>query len=93
MPVVQATIDKTKNHYAIAFAFRPGESGMRYSYELPYAGNAATVKLPTVYPGARLLVLAPPTVQITGEGLEPGGQEQGMNIYGRERVPANTVLR
>src|SRR6202040_1451408 len=50
MPVVQATIDKTKNHYAIAFAFRPGESGVRYSYELPYAGNTATVKLPTVYP-------------------------------------------
>jgi len=92
MPVVQATIDKTKNHYAIAFAFRPGESGMRYSYELPYAGNATTLKLPTVYPGARLLVLAPPTVQISGEGLQPGGQEQGMNIYGRESIPANTVL-
>jgi hypothetical protein len=92
MPVVQATIDKTKNHYAIAFAFRPGESGMRYSYELSYAGNATTLKLPTLYPGARLLVLAPPTMQISGEGLEPGGQEQGMNIYGRAGVPANTVL-
>jgi hypothetical protein len=92
MPVVQATIDKTKNRYAIAFAFRPGESGMRYSYELPYAGNATTVKLPTVYPGARLLVLAPPTMQISGEGLEPGGQEQGMNIYGRNGVPANTIF-
>jgi hypothetical protein len=92
MPVKQATIDKTKNRYAIAFAFRPGESGMRYSYELPYAGHAATLKLPTVYPGARLLVLAPPTVQISGEGLEPGGQEQGMSIYGRAGVPANTVL-
>jgi hypothetical protein len=73
MPVVQATIDKNKNHYAIAYAFRPGENGMRYSYELPYPGNATTVKLPTVYPGARLLVLAPPTMQVSGEGLEPGG--------------------
>jgi hypothetical protein len=92
MPVVQATIDKTKNHYAIAFAFRPGESGMRYSYELPYPGNATTLKLPTVYPGARLLVLAPPTMQIGGEGLEPGGQEQGMNIYGRSGLPARTLF-
>ena len=92
MPVVQATIDKTKSRYAIAFAFRPGESGMRYSYELPYAGNRTTLKLPTVYPGARLLVLAPPTMQISGEGLEPGGQEQGMSVYGRNGVPANTVL-
>ncbi len=89
MPVVQATIDKTKNRYAIAFAFRPGESGVRYSYELPYAGNTATVKLPTVYPGAKLLVLAAPSVQVSGEGLEPGGLEQGMNIYGRDSVPAN----
>jgi hypothetical protein len=92
MPVVQATIDKNKNKYAIAFAFRPGESGVRYSYELPYAGNSTTLNLPTVYPGARLLVLAPPTMQISGEGLQPGGQEQGMTIYGREGVPAGTVL-
>jgi hypothetical protein len=92
MPVVQATIDKTKNHYAIAYAFRPGESGVRYSYELPYAGNAATLKFPTMYPGAKLLVLAAPTMQISGEGLEPGGQEQGMNIYGREGLPANSVF-
>jgi len=91
MPVVQAAIDKTKNHYAIAFAFRPGESGMRYSYELPYAGNAATVKLPTIYPTAKLLVLAPPSVQVTGDGLEPGGQEQGMNVYGRGAIPASAL--
>jgi len=91
MPVVQAAIDKTKNHYAIAFAFRPGESGMRYSYELPYGGNAATLKLPTIYPTAKLLVLAPPSVQVTGEGLEAGGQEQGMTVYGRGAIPANTL--
>jgi hypothetical protein len=92
MPVVQATIDKPKNHYAVAFAFRPGENGVRYSYELPYAGNTAAVKLPTLYPGAKLLVLAAPSVQISGDGLEPGGQEQGMNIYGREGLPANNLF-
>jgi hypothetical protein len=92
MPVVQATIDKTKDRYAIAFAFRPGESGVRYSYELPYAGNSTVLKLPTMYPKARLLVLAPPTMQVSGDGLQPGGQEQGMNIYGRDGVPAGSVL-
>ncbi len=92
MPVVQATIDKTKNKYAVAFAFRPGESGVRYSYELPYTGNTATVKLPTVYPGAKLLVLGAPTLQITGDGLEPNGQEQGMNIYGRGALEAGTLF-
>jgi hypothetical protein len=91
MPVVQATIDKSKNRYAVAYAFRPGENGVRYSYQLPYAGNTAALKLPTVYPGAKLLVVAPPGVQISGDGLQAGGQEQGMNVYGRDSVAAGTA--
>ena len=31
---------------------------------LPYAGNTASIKLPTVYPDAKLLVLGAPTLQI-----------------------------
>ena len=92
MPVVQLPIDKKKNHYSIAFAFRPGQNSVRYSYELPYPGNAATVNIPTIYPGGRLLVVAPPSVQINGDGLAPGGQEQGMNLYGRQDVPAGTIV-
>jgi hypothetical protein len=92
MPVVQLPIDKKNNRYSIAFAFRPGENSVRYSYELPYTGNAATVKIPTIYPGGRLLVVAPPSVQISGDGLAPGGQEQGMNLYGRQDVPAGTLV-
>jgi hypothetical protein len=92
MPVVQATIDRGKSRYAVAFAFRPGESGVRYSYKLPYPGNTATVKIPTVYPGGRLLVVAPPAVQVSGDGLAPAGQEQGMSIYERAVVPANTTI-
>src|SRR6267378_251096 len=92
MPVMQVPIDKKNNHYSIAFAFRPGDNSVRYSYELPYTGNAATVKIPTIYPGGRLLVVAPPSVQISGEGLTPGGQEQGMNLYGRQDVPAGTLV-
>jgi len=92
MPVMQVPIDKKNNHYSIAFAFRPGENSVRYSYELPYTGNAATVKIPTIYPGGRLLVVAPPSVQISGDGLTPGGQEQGMNLYGRQDVPAGTLV-
>ena len=92
MPVTQAPIDKGKNKYSVAFAFRPGENGVRYSYELPYAGNAATIKIPTVYPGARLVVVAPPSVQITGDGLQPNGQEQGMNVYSRDGLAANSTM-
>jgi hypothetical protein len=92
MPVAQLPIDKKNNHYSIAFAFRPGESSVRYSYELPYAGNTAIVKIPTLYPGGRLLVVAPPSMQVSGDGLAPGGQEQGMNLYGRQDVPAGTLV-
>jgi hypothetical protein len=92
MPVVQAPIDKGKGHYAIAFAFRPGESDVRLSYELPYPNDSATVKIPTTYGGGRLLVVVPPTVKLTGDGLQMAGQEQGMNIYERGAVAAGTVV-
>src|ERR1700693_4248899 len=93
MPVVQAPIDKGKGHFAIAFAFRPGENTVRYSYEIPYPNNTAAVKIPaSAYAAHRLLVVAPPSVQIAGEGLQAGGQEQGMAIYGRENLAANTTL-
>jgi hypothetical protein len=92
MPVVQLPIDKNRNRYSIAFAFRPGANSVRYSYELPYPGNAATIKIPAIYPGSRLLIAAPPSVQISGDGLTPDGQEQGMSLYGRPDVPAGTVV-
>lgn len=92
MPVVQAPIDRGKNKYSVAYAFRPGENGVRFSYELPYTGNAASVKLPTVYPQARLVVVAPPTVQVTGDGLQSNGQEQGMSLYSRDGLAANSTL-
>lgn len=92
MPVVQAPIDKGKGRYAIAFAFRPGESDVRLSYELPYGGNAATVNIPTTYGGGRLLLVAPPSVKLSAEGLQMAGQEQGMNVYERAMVAAGTVL-
>jgi hypothetical protein len=92
MPVVQAPLDKGKGKYAIAYALRPGQNTMRYSYEVPYPGNTTTVKLATIYPAERLLVVASPSMQISGDGLESGGQEQGMSVYGRENLPANNVM-
>ncbi len=93
MPVVQAPIDKSNGHFAIAYAFRPGENTVRYSYELPYPNNTALIKIPpSAYLAKRLLVVAPPTVLVSGDGLQSGGQEQGMSIYGRENVAANSTV-
>lgn len=92
MQVVQSPIDKNYNRYAIAFAFRPGQSVVRYSYELPYPGNSTTIKIPTVYSQARFLVVAPPSVQVSGDSLTPSGQQQGMNLYDRHDVPVGTLV-
>lgn len=92
MPVVQATIDRGKNKYAIAYAFRPGENGVRLSYELPYADNRATVRLPAVYAGGRLLLVAPPGVDVRAEGLQAAGSEQGMNVYTSDTLAAGKAM-
>jgi Carboxypeptidase regulatory-like domain len=90
MPVTQGTIDKGKNQMAIAFPFRPGESGIRISYTLPYSGNHAAVRSISPYNIQQLFVGAPPSVQISGEGLSPAGQNQGFNVYTRGGVSPNS---
>ena len=92
MAVTQASIDKGKGRFAIAFPFRPGQTNVRLSYGLPYTNNAATVKLPATYPGAKILVVVPPGITVTGDGLAAAGQEQGMMVYTHDALPAKGVL-
>ena len=92
MDVPQASIDKGKGLYAIAYAFRPGETNIRLSYELPYPGNSANVKLPAVYAGVRMLLVAPPGVTLTGDGISAAGQEQGMNVFLHAALAAKASL-
>jgi len=92
MPVVQGTIDKGKNQMAIAFPFRPGESGVRLSYKLPYPGNKVTLRNNVPYATGRFIIAAPPSVQISGDGLSSAGQDQGFSVYVRESVPANSPV-
>lgn len=89
MPVIQSTMEKGKGVQAIAFAFRPGESEIRVSYKLPYAGNHAKFKVASRYPISRQAVFAAPSVQVSADGFSPAGQEQGLNAYMREDVAAN----
>jgi hypothetical protein len=92
MPVMQQTIDKGKNQMAVAFPFRPGESGVRFSYKLPYANNQATIQNVALYPSEKLIIAAPPSVQISGAGIVSAGQDQGMAIYTRDNVAANEPI-
>lgn len=90
MPVIQTPIDKGKNREAIAFPFRPGDSGVRMSYKIPYANNQTKLTFVSPYAADRLGIFVPPTVQVSGDGLSPAGQEQGLNVYMRQSVAANT---
>jgi hypothetical protein len=92
MPVVQGTITKGTNRYAIAFPIRPGESGVRISYQLPYAEARATLRLSSLYGAGQILVAAPPSVRIAGAEFQPAGSEQGFNLYSRQGLARGTTF-
>jgi hypothetical protein len=93
MPVVQSAIDKDKNQKAITYAFRPGDSGVRVAYQVPYPGNQTKLNIVSPYAAGRLAVFAPATVQVSGGGFAPAGKEQGFSVYMRESVAANTPIQ
>jgi hypothetical protein len=93
MPVVQGTIDRGPNHYAIAFAFQPGDNGVRISYEIPYGSNSASLALASPYEAGKMMIAAPPTVQVASEGFEPGPSEQGYSTYTHDEVAAGANVQ
>ena len=88
MPVVQGTMDRGKGKYAIAYAFQPGDNGVRFSYQLPYSSNHADLRLTSDYPVARVMLVAPPSVKVDSSGFTAAGTEQGFNLYTRDGMPA-----
>ncbi|MBS1842444.1 MAG: hypothetical protein JSS69_08250 [Acidobacteria bacterium] len=92
MPVVQAPIELGKNKYAIAYAFRPGDNEVRLAYEVPYSGNAATVKISPSYGESRVILVVPPSMTVTADQLQSAGQEQGMNLYEHSFTGAPTAF-
>jgi len=88
MPIRQGTIDKGKGRYAIAYAFQPGQNGVRVSYILPYTGNAAKFHESSTYDAQRVLLVIPPTMQVSSDGFSSAGTEQGYNVFSRESFKA-----
>jgi hypothetical protein len=88
MPVRQGTIDKGKGHYAIAYAFQPGQNGVRISYILPYGGNQAQFRESSTYDAQRVLLVIPPTMQVASAGFNAAGTEQGFNVFSKESMKA-----
>ena len=69
-------------HYSINFPFRPGDTLLRYTYHLPYAG-VSTLHLKLPYPIERFAVMHPPSIRF--KASRPGaftkpGQGNGFQI-------------
>lgn len=90
MPVTQGTINRGNNKYAIAYAFQPGDNGVRITYQVPYPSNSATLKLVSSPPAERIGLVAPVSVKIQSAGFVQQGQEQGFNLYSRNSLPAGS---
>ena len=87
MPVVQQTMNRGKQKYSIAYAFQPGDNGVRLSYEVPYSGKG-TLRFASPLSIQRVMLVAPPTMQVSSPGFTSAGTEQGFNLYARDAVPA-----
>ena len=90
MPVRQGTIDKGKGRYAIAYAFQPGQNGVRISYIVPYTGNQAQIRESSTYDAQRVLLVIPPTMQVASVGFNAAGTEQGYNVFSKESLKAGS---
>ncbi len=92
MAVVQGTVSKGPNRFAIAFPLRPGENVIRLSYQLPYPANHTRMGVSSPYGIDRVMVWAPATLTVDGPGLLRAANEQGGTIYSRDSVAAGAVL-
>jgi hypothetical protein len=92
MPVKQGTIDKGKGRYAIAYAFQPGQNGVRLSYVVPYADNRISLRESSVYDAQRVLLVIPPTMQVSSPGFNAAGTEQGFNVFSKDSMKAGTAF-
>jgi hypothetical protein len=92
MPVVQGTIDKGNNAEAVDWAFRPGENEIRLSYQLPYPSNQAKIETASPYAVQRVVLVAPPGLQVTSTGFSSAGTEQGYDLYAHDPVAAKAPI-
>ena len=92
MPVIQGTIDKGNGVEAVDWPFRPGDNGVRISYQLPYASNQTTIHTASLYSVQRMLLVVPPGMQVSSAGFTPAGTEQGYDIYTRDSIAANAPV-
>jgi hypothetical protein len=92
MPVIQGTIDKGNGVEAVDWPFRPGDNGVRISYEVPYTSNQATIQSASAYDVQNVILAVPPGLQVSAAGFSRAESEEGFDIYTHAAVAANSPL-
>jgi hypothetical protein len=76
-------------HYSINFAFRPGDTLIKFTYHLPYTG-LSTLHLKLPYPIERFAVMHPPSISFKAsrpDTFTNPGQGNGFQIEAAVRQP------
>ncbi len=92
VPTLQKTIALSGGRRAINWAFRPGKNTVQISYDVPYSSNRATIATRSPYAATHVFLAVPPGVQVSSQGFDSVGSEEGYNVYLRQSVPAGTEL-
>jgi hypothetical protein len=92
MPTLQKTTELPDGRRGMDWAFRPGKSRIRISYNLPYASNQATIHTASPYSLTHVFLVGPPGLHVASKGFSRLGSEQGYDVYARQSVAANTAL-
>jgi len=87
--VSPAPVSGQKGRYALDFPLRPGETLFKFSYHLPYDGQA-TLHLKLAYPILNFAVVHPPSLSFKAlrpEAFNSPGEVQGMRLEQAVKKP------
>lgn len=79
---------KTKNHYAMPYPLRPGETQFRVNYKVPYSGSFDFSVRPKSTL-AELGVILPKSMKLMATGFTQDDDEAGMSVYFTKDVSAS----
>jgi hypothetical protein len=59
---------------------------------VPYSGNRASFREASAYDAQRVLLVIPPTMQVSSPGFNGAGTEQGFNVFSKDSMKAGTAF-
>ena len=70
--------------------FSRGRTACAFPTSFPIRATSASLRETSTYDAQRVLLVVPPTMQISSPGFTPAGTEQGFNVFSKESIKAGT---